>query len=256
MRWQFLPALLAAMAALGANEEEKITLPTSQADILQGKKLFLAQCARCHGTTGGGGSGPPLTRVKLPHAPDDSALVKVLSDGIRGTEMPGAGAMSKREILQTAGFVRSLGKITVPPVPGDAVHGAEIYRGKGCTGCHSIHGEGGVAGPDLTEIGDARSAGFLRESLLEPEAAVPDGYLLVTVTAASGPRVSGVRLNEDSFSIQIRDNAGVSHSFWKKDLAKIEKQPGKSAMPSYEGQLSEGELTDLVAYLASLKEGK
>jgi cytochrome c oxidase cbb3-type subunit 3 len=143
------------------------------------------------------------------------------------------------------------------PVPGDAAHGAEIFRGKGnCTGCHSVHGEGGVAGPDLSTIGDSRSAAYLRESLVNPGAAVPEGYLLVTVVPTSGQRVTGERVNEDSFSIQIRDSAGRAYSFWKKDLSQVDKQKGKSPMPSYQGQLSDAELTDLVAYLASLKEAK
>ena len=42
-------------------------------------------------------------------------------------------------------------------------------------------------------------------------------------------------------------------SFWKKDLAQVERQPGKSPMPSCQGQLADAELTDLVAYLASLR---
>ena len=63
-------------------------------------------------------------------------------------------------------------------------------------------------------------------------------------------------MNEDSFSIQVRDAGGRSYSFWKKDLAQIDRQRGKSPMPSYQGQLSDAELTDLVAYLASLKEAK
>ena len=39
-------------------------------------------------------------------------------------------------------------------------------------------------------------------------------------------------------------------------LAEMDKQRGKSPMPSYKGKLSEDELTDVVAYLASLKEDK
>jgi cytochrome c oxidase cbb3-type subunit III len=113
-----------------------------------------------------------------------------------------------------------------------------------------------VAGPDLSSIGDSRSAAYLRESLLKPDAAVPEGFLLVTVVPNSGQPVTGARVNEDSFSIQIRDSQGRSLSFWKKDLAKIDRQRGKSPMPSYQGQLTEAELTDLTAYLASLKETK
>jgi cytochrome c oxidase cbb3-type subunit 3 len=249
--------LVPGIAALAAGTEAKVKLPTSRADLLNGQKLFQVHCALCHGPNGEGGRGPMLTRAKLSRAPDDAALLRILEEGIRGTEMPGAGVMSTRELRQTAAFVRSLGKVALKPVPGDAAHGAEIYRGKGnCAGCHSIHGEGGVAGPELSAIGESRSAAYLRESLVKPDAAVPEGYLLVTVVPINGPRVTGVRVNEDSFSIQLRDSEGRSHSFWKKDLAQVEKQKGKSPMPSYQGQLSEDELTDLVAYLASLKEAK
>ncbi len=252
-----LSILVWVVTALAAGAETKVKLPTSRADLLNGRKLFQVHCALCHGPNGEGGRGPMLTRANLLHAPDDAALLKVLEEGIRGTEMPGADAMSDKETRQTAAYVRSLGKVALKPVSGDAAHGAEIYRGKGnCSGCHSIHGEGGVAGPDLSAVGESRSAAYLRESLVNPGAAVPDGYLLVTVVTNSGQSVTGVRVNEDSFSIQIRDSAGRSYSYWKKDLAQVDKQPGKSPMPSYRGQLSELELTDLVAYLASLKETK
>jgi cytochrome c oxidase cbb3-type subunit 3 len=249
---------MAGAAAVAAGTEAKVKLPNSRADLLRGEKLFQVHCALCHGPKGEGGRGPMLTRAKLLRAPDDAALLSVLEDGIRGTEMPGTGGtLSDREKRQTAAYVRSLGKVAMKPVPGDAAHGAEIFRGKGnCTGCHSVHGEGGVAGPDLSAIGDSRSAAYLRESLVNPNAAVPEDYLLVTVVPNSGQRVTGERVNEDSFSIQVRDSAGRFYSFWKKDLAQVDKQKGKSPMPSYQGQLPDAELTDLVAYLASLKEAK
>jgi cytochrome c oxidase cbb3-type subunit III len=253
-------ALLCVAFCLGtvaAGTDAKVKLPNSRADLARGQKLFQHQCALCHGLKGEGGRGPMLTRAKLSRAPDDAALVNVIEDGIRGTEMPGAGAMSAHEVRQTAAYVRSLGKVPLRPVPGNPAGGAEIYRGKGnCTACHSIKGEGGVTGPDLAGISARRSAAYLRESLVDPEAAVPDGYLLVTVVTKNGQKVTGTRVNEDSFSIQIRDDAGRSHSFWKYDIAQIDKQRGKSPMPSYKGQLSEDELTDLVAYLVSLKEEK
>jgi cytochrome c oxidase cbb3-type subunit 3 len=242
---------------MAAGTETKVKLPNSHADLARGEKLFQVHCARCHGAKGEGSRGPALARPKLPRAPDDTELFNVIRHGIRGTEMPGAGAMSDREMRQAAAYVRSLGKVPAQPVPGDPVRGAEIYRGKGtCATCHLIEGEGGVAGPDLSAIGTSRSAKHLRESLVDPQAAVPEDYLMVTVSPKTGQTVTGQRVNEDSFSIQVRDNAGQSHSFWKTDLASIDKQRGKSPMPSYKGQLSDAELTDVVAYLASLKEKK
>jgi cytochrome c oxidase cbb3-type subunit III len=252
-----LSLIVSSMVSLAAGTEPKTKLPNSRADLLRGEKLFQVHCSLCHGPKGEGGRGPLLTRAKLSRAPDEDALLKILEDGIRGTEMPGSPSLSDRELRQTAAYVRSLGKVALRPVPGDVVRGAEIYRGKGgCAGCHSVRGEGGVAGPDLSVIGESRSAAFLRESIVNPGAAVPEGYLLVTVVPTSGPSVTGLRVNEDSFSIQLRDAAGRSYSFWKKDLARIDRERDKSPMPSYQGQLADAELTDLVAYLASLKEAK
>lgn len=247
---------VAGMAA-GTGTGTKVKLPGSHADLASGEKLFQVHCARCHGAKGEGSRGPALTRPKLPRAPDDAELLRVINEGIPGTEMPGAGAMSEHEKRQTAAYVRSLGKVPMEPVPGDPAHGAEIFRGKGnCGTCHSINADGGVAGPDLSSIGSARSATHLRQSLVDPGAAVPEDYLLVTVVPKDGPSLTGQRVNEDSFSIQIRDNSGRSYSFWKSDVANIDKQRGKSPMPSYKGQLSDSEITDVVAYLASLKERK
>ncbi|MEO6437040.1 MAG: c-type cytochrome [Tepidisphaeraceae bacterium] len=255
MKYAFLFAL-SAVAALAA-ADPKVKLPTSRADLANGDKLFQHHCALCHGPKGEGGRGPMLTAAKLSRAADDTALVEVIKHGIRGTEMPGAGSMMDREVSQTAAYVRSLGKVSQKPVPGNPARGAEIYRGKGaCASCHSILGQGGISAPDLAGIGLRRSAVYLRESLVEPGAAVPDKYLLVTVATKKGPNVSGVRVNEDSFSIQVRDDAGRPHSFWKHEIERIDRQRGKSPMPSFKGRLSEDELTDLVAHLVSLKEGK
>lgn len=256
MRFALVYAI-SALTAAAAVTEPKVKLPGSRADLASGEKLFQNHCALCHGPKGEGGRGPMLAQAKLSRAPDDAMLLKVIENGIRGTEMPGADSMSDREMRQTAAYVRSLGKLSAKPVPGNPTRGAEIYRGKGgCVTCHSIQGEGGISGPDLAAIGGRRSAAYLRESLVDPQATVPEGYLLMTVATKNGQKVTGVRVDEDSFSVQVRDDAGRSYSFWKHEISQIDRQRGKSPMPSYKGQLLDDELTDLVAYLASLKEGK
>jgi cytochrome c oxidase cbb3-type subunit III len=246
-----------AFTAVGATPKPGVKLPNGRADLATGQRLFEHQCALCHGPKGEGGRGPLLARARLSRAPDDAALVKVLTEGIRGTEMPSADTMSEREVRQTAAYVRSLGKVQIRPVPGSPTRGAEVYRGKGgCANCHAMKGEGGISGPDLAGIGTTRSAAYLRESLVTPEAALPEGYMLVTVAAKDGAGATGIRVNEDSFSIQVLDAAGRTHSFWKQDGVAVARQKGKSAMPSYKIKLTDEELTDLVAYLASLQEEK
>ncbi len=136
----------------------------------------------------------------------------------------------------------------------DAAHGKLLYAAKGCRGCHVVNGDGTAYGPELTEIGAQRSAAFLRESILDPGVSVPDGFVVVKATPRRGTAVSGVRLNEDSFTIQLRDASGRFHSFRKQDLADLQKDVGKSPMPSYRATLASAEVDDLVAYLAGLKE--
>jgi hypothetical protein len=71
--------------------------------------------------------------------------------------------------------------------------------------------------------------------------------------AKDGKSYDGTRVYEDTFSIELKDAAGNFHSFKKLELAKLEKLPGKSVMPSFKDTLSAAQLDDLVAYLAGLK---
>jgi cytochrome c1 len=72
------------------------------------------------------------------------------------------------------------------------------------------------------------------------------------VVLKGGGVVEGVRVNEDSFTIQLRDANGEIHSIQKLKVQKLEAEPGKSFMPGYKGKLSDAELNDLMAYLSSL----
>ncbi|MGH9852103.1 MAG: c-type cytochrome [Blastocatellia bacterium] len=153
---------------------------------------------------------------------------------------------------------------------GAARRGAQLYFGKGdCASCHAIKTQGGVSGPDLTEIGLRRGSEYLRKALLEPEAdvpenfsqyrwhtVIPDNFLQVRVVTKDGRRITGARLNEDPFSIQLRDLSGRIHSFPKSELAELRKDWGKSFMPSYRGVFSPEELDDVVAFLLSLRGAK
>jgi len=218
-----------------------------------GRKIFESQCALCHGQTGGGGRGPALNRPKLARAPDDAALRTLITDGVP-PDMPGAWQLHPDEVAGVAVYVRSLGAIPPETLPDDAARGANVYKAKGCSGCHMVAGKGEGFGPELTEIGARRSAAFLRQTILKPSATLAEDFQYVAVTPVSGAAMRGIRVNEDSFTIQVKDAGGRFHSFRKsevKDLHRLEKE---SPMPSYEGQLAAAELDDLVSYLYTLKE--
>lgn len=226
----------------------------TEADIAKGKRLFAGQCAPCHGPGGAGGTGANLAQPKLKRAKDDQAIYNIIHDGIAGTEMPAAPAMDDHEVWLTAAFVRTLGQIAPETVPGDPVKGAAIYRGKAnCLSCHMVSGEGGRLGPELTAIGFKRSAAHLRQSIVDPEADFVERFAYLRVTLPGAKTISGVRISEDTFAIQMMDTSGKPHSFWKKNLAKIEILKGKSPMPSYKATLTSAELDDLISYLVSLR---
>lgn len=219
-----------------------------------GKKVFTNQCALCHGIGGGGGRGPALNKPKLARAATQADLVKLIQEGIPGTEMSASWMLSEPEVEGVAAYVLSLGRVPREALRGDAARGKTLYETKGkCGACHIIDGVGGIAGPALGDIGARRSASHLRAVVLEPNTALPEGFLVVTVTTVDGRRVRGERVNEDPFTLQLRDADGRFHSFRKSEVQDIKKELGVSIMPAYKDVFTSAELDDLVAYLASLE---
>jgi putative heme-binding domain-containing protein len=228
---------------------------TSAADLEQGKKLFGGRCAGCHGPRGNGGKGANLAVPSLPRAQTEIALYRTIRYGLPETEMPGAN-MTAREIWQIAAYVRTLGAELSEHPDGDAARGREIFSGKGrCLQCHAVGAEGGAIGPSLSEIGRRRSPGFLRAKLLDSAANVPDDFRVVEIVMRDGANLSGIRLSEDTWSIQFRDLSGALHSSWKEDLKGLQVLR-KTPMPSYAAVLQTQELGDLVAYLSALRGGQ
>ena len=222
------------------------------ADLGQGKRLFESQCGSCHGPLGNGGKGANLAQPRLRRATDNQALSNIIRRGIRGSEMPGS-PLTPSQVSSIAAYVKTLGRVAPENVPGDRVRGEAIYAGLDCARCHTLGGRGGIVGPRLDDIGARRSAAHLREAVLAPEASVPSDFLQLRVVTRDGAALTGIRVNEDAFSIQFKDLSGRLHSFWKDELELIERQWQRSPMTSYEGRLTAEQTDDLVAFLVTLR---
>ena len=233
-----------------AQENTAAKTLANKPDVAAGQAIFEGHCSKCHGLDGGGGRGPNLRRPKLVHAADDQALKSIIENGLQ-PEMPDSWYLNKQDIVNVAAFVRSLGNVPQEVLPGDPGRGKAVYGRSGCTACHILAGEGTGYGPDLTDIGARRGASRLRETLQNPGKTIPEGFLLVEATDAPGKKIRGIRLNEDTFSIQLKDDNGQFHSFRKSELQQLKKLRGETPMPAYESILSPAELDDLVAFLAS-----
>lgn len=127
-----------------------------------------------------------------------------------------------------------------------------------------IAGQGRSIGPELTRVGAMRGATNLKARLQNPGANLPQvgegpfgskwtQYLMFRAVEKDGDVVEGVRVGEDSFTIVLKDAAGKFHGLWKPELRSLNKEPGKSFMPSFKDTLSEAQQDDVVAYLMTLK---
>ena len=251
MRFACVPILLFAALTVSAQ---------TAADVEKGRQLFLGMCSRCHGATGNGGEGPPLTRLQRAH--NDEELRAIIRDGIPDRGMPRIRRFTDAELMEMAGFVRTLGQASGSAAMGRPENGRAVYQKLGCASCHIVAGSGSGFGPELTGIGARRAPDYLRQAIVDPGAALPRGaaipgrgfseFLPVHAVMQDGHEVSAVRVNEDSFTIQIKDVAGRLYSLRKADLKQLDKQFGKSVMPNYTGRASAAEVDDLVAYLAGL----
>lgn len=251
-RLRLASVIVACSPMLGQSVEPGPQPNATAADVAQGARTYSSECSYCHGPKGEGAIGPVLAVPRIRRAPTDPALFLVIRDGIAGTQMP-PSKLPAAQIWQLVAYVRTLGQVERSKSTGDATLGEEVYAKAGCAQCHTIGGHGGAIGPDLSNAGARLDADFIRASLVTPEASVPRDFLEVQLTTKDGKKLTGVRVNEDSFSIQIRDLSNQVHSFWKTELSGLVKEQNRSPMPSYGQTLSPGALNNLIAYLESLK---
>jgi uncharacterized protein len=64
-------------------------------------------------------------------------------------------------------------------IEGNAVRGKVIFNAHpvaSCVRCHQVGGEGGVVGPYLDDIARRKDAAYIRESLLNPQASIAEGF--------------------------------------------------------------------------------
>jgi putative heme-binding domain-containing protein len=228
---------------------------TTSADAAAGAKIFRSHCADCHGLKGEGGKGPNLTLGVYYHGSDDASLFRNITDGIPGTAMP-SSFFSSDQIWQVVTHVRSLARGGSNSAPkGDPQKGSALFRAKGCSGCHMVRGEGDIHGPDLSFIGSQRPIEFLRQSIAQPNAHVAREFWLAEVTLENGSVSSGFVMNEDTYYVQMLTRERGLVTLPRKDFRKLEIRKN-STMPSYEGKLTDAEITDLISYLWTLQRPK
>ena len=75
----------------------------------------------------------------------------------------------------------------------------------------------------------------------------------VRIVMKDGRTITGRRLNEDTYSVQLMDDDGRLLSIGKSEARSVDIET-KSPMPSYANHLSSNEIADVVAYLLTLRD--
>lgn len=225
----------------------------TQADIDEGTRVYNAQCAQCHGPNGDQVSGVDLRRGQFRRSSSDEDLTRVVRDGIASVGMP-PFALRPAEMTGVIAFIRAGFDRTVAAARvGNPVRGRALFDGQAtCATCHRVNGVGSRLAPDLSDIGAARTAGALQQALLDPSSVMMPINRPVQIVMKDGKTIRGRRLNEDTYTVQVMDESEQLRSIDKSAITRLVVET-RSTMPSYAGKLTTDEVSDLVAYLLSLK---
>jgi putative membrane-bound dehydrogenase-like protein len=138
---------------------------------------------------------------------------------------------------------------------GRAMQGRLLFFGPkaACAGCHTVTGVGGKIGPDLTKIGAIRTPRDLLESIVFPSSSIVRGYEPYVVLTREGRSYNGILTQASTDAVTL---VTTERTELRLPRASIEEmQPSRvSIMPQgLDTQLSRQELSDLIAFLTSLK---
>jgi putative heme-binding domain-containing protein len=132
--------------------------------------------------------------------------------------------------------------------PGDAFAGQRVFQTL-CAQCHTIHGEGGNVGPDLTANGRA-SFDQLVSNVFDPSLVIGPAYQVTTVVTKDGRNLTGLVMEDSPERITIK-LPGEGEETVPRSAVKYTHGSQLSMMPEgIETLVDKKDLADLFAFLA------
>ncbi len=245
-----------------------IGAPADPAAAARGQKIFVANCAFCHGSDAhGGNGGPDLVRsvLALHDKGTGTEIGPVILHGRAAKGMPAFSTMTDAQIKDIAQFLLSRNQAAANRMEykilnintGDPKAGEAFFNAH-CANCHSPTG-------DLAHIASRYEPTALQSRLLYPKeshnAAMPGpppdprAEKSVTVTLPSGQTYSGKLDHLDDFSVSLTDSSGEHHA-WLFDEEKGIKVSVDDPLKAHEellSQYSNADMHNILAYLETLK---
>jgi putative membrane-bound dehydrogenase-like protein len=138
---------------------------------------------------------------------------------------------------------------------GDVGEGRKLFFGKAlCSSCHAVEGQGSAFGPDLTNIGEIRSAHDILEAILYPSASFAREYESARIITKA-TSYTGIIKEQLPESILLETGPGSTLRIARNEITRIEADDASFMPPGLDKQLTVAEMADLMAYLTSLPDG-
>jgi PQQ-dependent dehydrogenase (methanol/ethanol family) len=248
MRARVRPLLLVTLSVLVSIDPPAAQAPPA-GQMAQGAAVFQKVCSSCHGDGGMGGRASSLVENRRLRALPTTEIENIIRNGMPNG-MPPFGSLPESDLQAVTAFVRTFNSsaFDLQP-PGDVAAGESFFRGKGqCATCHIARGQGGAGGPDLSNIGRQMTVPELTRALVEPNAAIAQGYATARVLLKDGRTLRGFVRNEGNHVLPLQTVDGRLVAVDKR-TASITRETG-SAMPPLKATAEE--TRDLIAFLARL----
>ena len=136
--------------------------------------------------------------------------------------------------------------------PGDPEKGKVTFTT--CLTCHKVGTEGQDIAPPLDGSGH-RELEHLLTAVVDPDAAVEGGYGLYRITKTDGSVLEGYLEKKEALGTTVAMMGGARMFVPQAEIKNQNFVGGRSFMPPAFSQLPDETMADLVAYIATLKEG-
>jgi cytochrome c oxidase cbb3-type subunit III len=248
----FLALSFLFLAQSGRAKQSQTEKKTAITAANEARQIFESTCAGCHGLDGRGGErGPDIaTRPQVVQLPDRE-LREILSGGRPDAGMPPFAFLGSGKLDALLSYLRFLqGKDAAAVLPGKAANGKALFFGKArCADCHTMQGQGGFLGADLSDSGTALSAREMRRSIIVPAETRNAGKRMTIIQLRDSQQLTGITRNEDNFWIQLQLRDGTFRFVSRSDIASVESSPEPIMPTNYGTVLTGAEIDDLVKYL-------
>jgi putative heme-binding domain-containing protein len=140
----------------------------------------------------------------------------------------------------------------------DGLHNRNFDQGKAmfsaslCITCHTMRGEGGTVGPDLTQLGSRFSYKDMMVAIVDPNKTISDQFAATVFYLKDGSSVVGRLMNQDAEKYYVSQNPfspQTLRGIAKKEVIRTRLSEVSVMLPGLINRLNADELKDLLAYL-------